>query len=176
MTDLPSRSPLSAGAAFWLQSLAWLGGDQVSKHLAVAYLDRGSSQVVVPGLLSFTFRQNTGAAFGVFGAGATILVLVAAGVIILLSVYGPRAMQLSRSLGLGLACELGGAVGNFLDRVCRGYVVDFIDIHIWPVFNLADIAIVLGALLIALFVLHHRPVEVDVQPDEPQAPWSNPGA
>ena len=62
--------------------------------------------------------------------------------------FPPRAAAISRPLGVGVACELGGALGNVIDRALRGQVIDFIDLHVWPVFNIADAAIVLGAVLI----------------------------
>ena len=108
---------------------------------------------VIPGVLSFSYTTNSGGAFG-FGrsapwlfAGATIVV----GAVIV--VVSTRAMRPSAAIGLGLI--LGGAVGNLTDRIANGpgfggAVTDFIDFHVWPVFNLADTTIVIGALILAI--------------------------
>jgi signal peptidase II len=108
---------------------------------------------VIPGVLSFSYTTNSGGAFG-FGrsapwlfAGATIVV----GAVIV--VVSTRPMRPSVATGLGLI--LGGALGNLTDRVVNGpgfggAVTDFIDFHVWPVFNLADTAIVIGAVILAV--------------------------
>lgn len=114
---------------------------------------------VIPGVLSFTYTTNSGGAFGlgrsapwVF-AGATIVVAL---VIIWASF---RPMRGSVAIALGLI--LGGAFGNLTDRIVNGpglggEVTDFIDFHVWPVFNLADTAIVVGAILLASSSLGDR--------------------
>ena len=108
---------------------------------------------VIPGILSLSYTTNSGGAFG-FGrsapwlfAGATIVV----GAVIV--VVSTRPMRPSVAIGLGLI--LGGALGNLTDRIAngpgfRGAVTDFIDFHVWPVFNLADTAIVVGAAILAV--------------------------
>lgn len=108
---------------------------------------------VIPGVLSFSYTSNSGGAFG-FGrsapwlfAGATILV---GAVIVVVSTH---VMRTSVAVGLGLI--LGGALGNLTDRIANGpgfggAVTDFIDFHVWPVFNLADTAIVFGAVILAV--------------------------
>jgi signal peptidase II len=142
---------------FWLLAAAVVAADQGSKAAVVEALRPGESVQVVPGILSLSLRSNRGAAFGALAHAGIALVFIAIGVIALLTAYGPRAAGVHRALGAGLACELGGAAGNLSDRVLRGSVVDFVDIHIWPVFNVADIAIVVGAVLIGYFIVHEDP-------------------
>jgi signal peptidase II len=132
---------------------------------------------VIPGVLSLSYTTNSGGAFG-FGrsapwlfAGATIVV----GVVIV--VVSTRPMRPSVAIGLGLI--LGGALGNLTDRIVNGpgfggAVTDFIDFHVWPVFNLADTAIVIGAVILAVssaFGGDEREREPDsgrrAAPDEP---------
>ena len=108
---------------------------------------------VIPGVLSLSYTTNSGGAFG-FGrsapwlfAGATIVV----GAVIV--VVSTRPLRPSVAVGLGLI--LGGALGNLTDRIANGpgfggAVTDFIDFHVWPVFNLADSAIVIGAVMLAV--------------------------
>jgi signal peptidase II len=107
---------------------------------------------VIPGILTFRFTTNTGGAFSLgdsvpwFFVAATIVVTV----IIVWTAF--RSRPPAQALALGLI--LGGALGNLTDRITRGPgvrggVVDFIDLHVWPVFNLADSAIVVGAVILA---------------------------
>jgi signal peptidase II len=134
-----------AGGAFLLDRLSKLW---VEQSLA------GRPPIrVIPGVLSFSYTTNSGGAFG-FGrsapwlfAGATIVV----GIVIV--VVSTRPLRPSVAIGLGLI--LGGALGNLTDRIANGpgfdgAVTDFIDFHVWPVFNLADSAIVIGAVILAV--------------------------
>ena len=133
--------------------------DRLSKAWVEASLAGRPPIRVVPGVLSFTYTTNSGGAFGlgrsapwVF-AGATIVVSL---VIVWASF---RPMRGSVAVALGLI--LGGALGNLTDRIVngpgfRGEVTDFIDFQIWPVFNLADTAIVLGAIVLAASNLAER--------------------
>jgi signal peptidase II len=127
--------------------------DRVTKLWAEAALAGRLPIEVVPGVLSFNYTTNSGGAFGlgrsapwVF-AGATVLVSV---VIVLVSFRVDR-----RPLAVALGLILGGALGNLTDRALNGpglsgSVTDFIDLQVWPVFNLADGAIVTGAILLAI--------------------------
>ena len=81
------------------------------------------------------------------------LELVGTAVVVLLLIYGWRAARGNRALGLALALLLGGAAGNLLDRIRLDYVVDFVDLHFWPVFNVADTAITVGAILFVCTIL-----------------------
>jgi len=135
--------------------------DQISKYLVTAWLEEGRSWDIVPWLasvFSVTHVTNTGAAFGLFPGWGDFFIIVAALVITAIIVYHhhlPDGQWLMRAT-LGL--QLGGAIGNLVDRLRRGSVVDFIDLnfwplHEWPVFNLADSSIVAGVALLALLVL-----------------------
>jgi signal peptidase II len=127
--------------------------DQLSKALVEHTLSGRPAIKVVPGVLSLTYTTNSGGAFG-FGesapwlfAGATIVV---SAVIVVVST---RPMRPWIAVALGLI--LGGALGNLADRVANGpgvsgRVTDFIDLQIWPIFNLADTAIVIGAVILAI--------------------------
>jgi len=146
---------------FWLVAGLIAAGDQAAKWAISSHLAPGDSWRLIPRVLSFSLRHNEGGAFGAFSWASEFLVFVAIAVVALLTAYGPRAAQASRLLGIGAACELGGALGNLTDRALRGRVVDFINIHIWPVFNAADIAIVAGAVLIGIFLVHGGPRRAD---------------
>lgn len=142
-----------------LIALAVLISDQLTKYWAATVLIKGS--ISVAPFLSFTLVHNTGAAFGFMSdAGGwqnTFFMAVAALASILIGVMLWRLQD--RWVGYGLSLILGGAVGNLIDRVLHGFVVDFIDVYYgtwhWPAFNIADSAITVGA--IALLVDAFRP-------------------
>lgn len=127
-----------------------VAGDQWVKALVARSLPPGTSVPVLPGLVSLTHTQNTGVAFGLF-AGISPLITALAAVVLLALLFSHRGRWLqTRAAGVGVALMAGGAIGNLLDRVRLGFVVDYIDFHVWPVFNLADAAIVVGAGLMVL--------------------------
>ena len=137
--------------------------DAVTKAVAVEQLADGSRVRLLGGLLHLTLTRNSGAAFGI-GAGATILLtLVAVAVVVVIVRTAARLASAWWAVALGLL--LGGAVGNLADRLLRdpaplrGQVIDWIQLPHWPVFNLADSAIVVGGLLAV--VLSTRGVRVD---------------
>lgn len=115
---------------------------------------------MIPGVFHLTLVENTGVAFGLFrGQGfavtlATLAVLVGLGGSILRGVR-PTAPP-CRWMVLGLGLVLGGALGNLADRARLGAVVDFFDFRVWPVFNVADSCITVGAVLVALQLLRKR--------------------
>ena len=132
--------------------------DRITKIWAEASLP-GDPLDIVPGVLTLRFTTNSGGAFSIgqrapwFFVGVTVVVVV----IILASSF----RHASRLVGASLGLVLGGALGNLTDRAIRapglrGRVVDFIDFQVWPVFNLADSAIVLGAILLAWAGLRER--------------------
>jgi signal peptidase II len=123
--------------------------DQGSKALATSLVDGGDRVEVLP-FLAFENVRNEGVAFGLGGdisaavIGVTIIVLV--GLLVFLAARGGGGWR----VWLPAALLLGGALGNLADRVRQGAVTDFIDLPLWPTFNLADVAIVLGVLLLLL--------------------------
>ncbi len=159
-----SASPRFPGRAA-LPRLVLVGGgvlalDQATKGLVLAALPRGESLTVIPGLFDLTHVRNPGGAFGflqqldpglrlaLFAAAA----LLAAVVLGMLYLQTPPAQ---RRLSIGIALVFGGAVGNLIDRLRYGEVVDFLDVYVgswhWPAFNVADSAITVG---VGLFALH----------------------
>lgn len=115
------------------------------------YLYLGQSIPLWTGVLHLTYTENPGAAFGIFANRAPLFIavtLLVAILVLALHVVMPSQAKLIHFFG-GLT--LGGALGNALDRVRLGRVIDFIDFRIWPVFNLADIAIILGVGMLAWY-------------------------
>ena len=119
----------------------------------------GNPVEVIPGFFQLTLVHNTGMAFGLLG-GVTIpgkawlLTAVSAGLLVAIVWFAWRAGPLSMMTVVGIAAMLSGAVGNILDRVLYGYVVDFLDLYIgsahWPAFNIADAMICTGVGLLVL--------------------------
>ena len=136
----------------YLAALAVVAADQATKLAALAWLTPFTPVPLLPGL-NFTLLFNTGAAFSfLHDAGgwqrwgfSALAVAVSVGI----ALYLPRAAREDRRSAWALALVLGGAVGNLVDRVRLGHVVDFIDVYAgtwhWPAFNVADSAITLGA-------------------------------
>lgn len=120
--------------------------DGVTKVAASASLDDGPISLLGP--LSLRLGHNSGVAFGL-GSGSSdgLMVAVTAAVIVALAAAAWRGV-FGSSVGAGLV--LGGAIGNFVDRASNGSVVDMIDLRWWPTFNVADIAITLGVVLLVL--------------------------
>ncbi len=111
--------------------------------------------------LRLTWATNTGGAFGVFDSRTGVLAAVAALVVVALGVLAPR-LGGGRLLAVAVASVMGGAMGNLIDRVRVGYVIDYIDLNFWPlvnwpVFNIADIAITVGAALLIVATLLEPP-------------------
>ncbi len=139
--------------------------DQLAKWIVAGNISLHDSLVVIPGLFRITHVQNRGAAFGLFSdspAAWKIGILIAFSLLALVVVSAllwknSHAMSVT---GVGLALILGGAVGNLWDRLMNGHVVDFLDFYIgsyhWPAFNIADSAIVVGALLLVAEILFSK--------------------
>ena len=114
------------------------------------------------GLFRFTHTHNTGSAFGIFQDQNTPLIVVSIlGVGILIMIYRSQRVP-SSLLRLSLGLQIGGAVGNLLDRLRLGHVTDFMDVGAWPVFNVADAAIITGLVILAYIFLIAQPEDQDL--------------
>lgn len=136
--------------------------DRGTKWLVASRISLNDSIMVVPGFFRLTHVQNTGAAFGLFADSASewkvsILVIFSLLALVVVSALLWRNSHSITSVGVGLSLILGGAVGNLWDRLFSGHVVDFFDFYLgsyhWPAFNIADSAIVIGALLLVAEIL-----------------------
>ena len=160
---------------YLLISLGVMVLDQWTKWLVEVHLPHHASEPVIDGFLNMTHVRNTGVAFGLFASDGngtnwtlTILGLVA---LTAVGVYFWLAPSKDRWLLVALALVVGGAVGNLIDRIASGAVTDFIDIYVgahhWPSFNVADSAITIGILLMAIDSFRpHRHAEEPHHPDE----------
>lgn len=151
---------MSRWAVYSIAILIFLA-DQSSKAWVVRNYWRWPEDdlVLIPGFFSLSFNVNTGGAFGILPHGTLLLALAAAIAAAAIIAYTVRAkMPLPRLLATALALPLGGAVGNFADRVHLHHVVDFLTLYAgperrwqFPIFNLADSAICIGVGLLALY-------------------------
>ncbi len=147
---ISGRSALRAAAL----AVAVVAADQATKSLIRHHVDLGSRDGVFPGI-EIVHVRNRGVAFGLFVNGGPLLVLVGvAAVSALLIFFATHSRRPLVWLPTGLL--LGGAAGNLIDRLDRGYVTDFIDLPAWPAFNLADMCITAGVLSL-LYVLEGPP-------------------
>lgn len=130
--------------------------DQASKYIVANSLQRYQEWAPVAALqwlFAITYTTNTGAAFGLFPDGSIFFAIIAAVVAIAILVYHRQVAAHQWLLRFSLGLQLGGALGNLVDRLTRGHVVDFIYFKFWPVFNVADSCIFVGVALMAYFLL-----------------------
>lgn len=152
-----------------LLALLIFGVDQASKYLVLTRLPLGQTWNPVPGLdrwISVTHVINPGAAFGLFPDQGSLFAVIAVVVVVAILAYYRYLPTHNWFVRLSLGLQLGGALGNLADRLQHGYVIDFIDFKIWPVFNLADVAIVTGVGILAYFLMQ-EPEEGDEELSEP---------
>jgi signal peptidase II len=136
--------------------------DQATKAAIRASIPLHGSRTIIPGFLDLTHVQNSGAAFGILNAvdfpyKAAVIALVATAALVAIALFAAGLSPHQRLARVGLALILGGAVGNLIDRVTAGYVVDFVDAywrdyHFWA-FNVADSAITIGVIGMMLDML-----------------------
>lgn len=160
------RALLFAGTA-----LGIIGIDQVTKAVVRSEMAIGESRPVIDGFLWLTHVHNTGAAFGMFSEQRPMLIAIA---LVVLAVIGYVAFHLRpRSLAARTALALiaAGAVGNLIDRIVLHGVTDFLDLGWWPVFNVADMSLDIGVVLLVWWVLFsdEHSAAPETQPDEHDA-------
>ncbi len=155
------RSPIIGRVELWL-AVAIVVLDQITKALVRSRVALHDDVTLIRGLLDITYVRNSGAAFGMFNAidfpgKAAVIAIVAAVALVAIAAYAARVAPAQKIARIGLALILGGAVGNLIDRIAFGYVVDFVDVywrsyHFWA-FNVADSAISVGVGIMVLDML-----------------------
>jgi len=155
----------NARATHFLIALAVVALDRWSKRLVAARIPLYTHIDVIRGFFRLTHTENTGAAFSLFADSnshfrtALLIGFSVAAMIVVFTLLWKQKHALTLT-GIALSLILGGAAGNLWDRVTRGRVIDFLLVYYkhyqWPVFNLADSAIVVGACLLAIEILFHR--------------------
>lgn len=155
MTDREKRVTAAA-----LISLVIVVVDQVTKQMILEWLPLDSGYEVIPGFMNIVHARNPGAAFGIPGSrwffiAASVLAVMVIGWLI------AKTNERDSALLAGYSLFLGGALGNLIDRVRLGEVIDFLDFYAgrlhWPAFNVADSALCAGTALFFIHVLRNRP-------------------
>jgi signal peptidase II len=140
---------------YYLIALLVIALDQLTKWMIVKKMEYGESIEIIENLLYITSHRNRGAAWGILQGQMWFFYIITIAVIIGLVYYIQKMAKESRLLGVALALMLGGAIGNFIDRIARQEVVDFVHTYIFsysfPVFNVADAALSIG---VGLLVIH----------------------
>ena len=145
--------------------IAVIAIDQLTKIMVVSNFSLYEKIVIIPGYLNFTYVTNRGAAFSLLAEVDSpwrhyFFIVVSSLAVVLLTIFWLRVRQKSPFLGWGIALIAGGALGNLIDRVRSGAVIDFIDAHWhgyhWPAFNIADSAICIGVTIFMILSLFEK--------------------
>lgn len=140
---------------FLIACIVLIAIDQLTKLVVLNSLKPVENVDIIKGFFSLTYVENRGAAFGMLEGGKWIFLAITAAVVVLAAVYYIKMQKTKENLWLRVAMAMivSGAVGNAIDRLFRGFVVDFLNFWIFgwdfPVFNFADILVVLGTILLA---------------------------
>ncbi|MDD5770910.1 MAG: signal peptidase II [Candidatus Omnitrophica bacterium] len=129
--------------------------DQLTKTLAVKFLQLNTPFALIENFLYFTLVYNRGAAFGMLKNQLILFVAISFFAILFIFLH-LKNRQSPVLLKIALSLIVSGAVGNLIDRLRFGYVIDFLDFRFWPVFNLADSALTIGALLLSWELLFNK--------------------
>ncbi len=156
---------------FLLITLAVLILDHLTKFIVSTKMDLFKAIEIIPGYLRLSYVRNSGVAFGLFDGHPSpwkpyLLAAMAVVAVVIIAVYSWRVPLNRVLLHSALAVTTGGILGNFIDRIVHGSVVDFIEFHIrdsfqWPTFNVADSAITIGIALLLVDALKHTDQEMD---------------
>lgn len=132
--------------------------DQLTKWLAIIFLKGEDSANIINNVLRFTYVENRGAAFGMLADHRWVFLLVSSIAIIGITVYMIKWRPKSKLAITAISFIVGGGIGNMIDRLCLGYVVDFIDFYAFPkvwkfIFNVADSFVCVGAGMLMLYLI-----------------------
>ena len=130
--------------------------DQISKYLVVLYLPKDAQIKVIPYLFNFTYVENKGAAWGMMANSRWIFIIISAVAVVALAVLLLYFAKSKKFFVASLVLIFAGGIGNMIDRIANGYVVDFIQFAFWqsfPVFNVADSYVTIGGFMLIIYVL-----------------------
>lgn len=141
---------------YYLIAIIIIAIDQFSKWLIVKNMEVGESVAVMKDFFYITSHRNTGAAWGILEGKMWFFYIITAIVIVVVVYYMQQYSKESRLIGVALSFILGGAIGNFIDRIFRKEVVDFLDFYIgdynYPIFNVADSSLVVGVFMVLIMM------------------------
>jgi len=127
--------------------------DQIIKYYIINNFNYGQSLAIIKGVFHLTYVKNTGAAFGILKNANNFFIIVSIIIILFLLFYRYYYFKSNIYINISIGLIIGGAVGNLIDRILLNHVVDYLDFRIWPVFNLADSAIVVGAGFLIIYII-----------------------
>ena len=128
--------------------------DQVFKYLIVSNFELGQVQPLIPGVLNLTYIRNEGVAFGMFAGMQWLFIALTVVMLALIIIYMFKKRPQSRFFYVTVALIIGGGIGNLIDRIAYGYVVDYLSLTFFsPVCNFADYCITIGVILLAVYLL-----------------------
>lgn len=131
--------------------------DQASKFCAEKFISVSSGIPIIDGGFHLTLVYNTGIAFGLFKQYPIVFTVVtSAAIIIIIYFLFQKKYELSKLESLALCFILGGSAGNLIDRLRLGHIIDFIDFRVWPIFNLADSFILIGAVILVCSMIFKK--------------------
>lgn len=138
-----------------ISSLMIIAVDYITKRLAQVYLAGNASKALIKNVFALTYVENRGAAFGILQDSRSVFIVLTAIILAAVLYAALKYKKKPRVLNIGLSFLVGGAVGNLIDRIFLGYVVDFFDFCLidFPVFNVADVFVCIGAALAAWFFI-----------------------
>ncbi len=137
--------------------------DQLTKFIVTKTLLLHESVPVIRNVVHLTLVHNRGAAFGMFKG--QIFLFIFTSIVAIVLIYRNLKNARCNLYGISLGLILAGAIGNLIDRIFFGYVIDFLDFRIWPVFNVADSAITIGAILLGWSMLKSQSLPVGRDPN-----------
>ena len=152
---------------FYLLSILLILIDQISKYYTLKMVKPIGTLEIIKGVFSLTYVENRGAAFGILQNARWIFIAATAVAIVCLIVYKCKYKPKGIIINTALLFILSGAVGNMIDRIWRGFVVDMLEVTFitYPVFNFADCLVVIGAILLAIYILFIYKESEDVNND-----------
>jgi signal peptidase II len=173
---------LRARRPYIVLSAAIVAADQITKQLVARHLELHDSREILSGLVSLTHVRNRGAAFGFLSNAdlpyqAILFSLLSLAALGAIAVYAFKLPAAQKAPQIALSLIMGGAVGNLIDRMVHGYVIDFVDVywrsHHWPAFNVADSCISIGVGILILDLLR-APAEASTADESPVASGAAP--
>ena len=138
----------------WIVFFIIIALDQGTKYLILEKFNLYESRPIIEGIFHLTYVRNMGAAFSILQNQRTFFIIITSIIVLIIFWYIlNNKNNTDKTVIYSLILIAGGAIGNLIDRIRFGYVVDFFDFIIWPVFNIADMSIVIGSILLGYFYI-----------------------
>ncbi len=142
-------NPTLPSTIFFLLALLIVLVDQITKYIVRTTIPLGTSYPLIKNLVYLSYTTNTGASFSLFQNFSFLLGIIAVFVVLAILLFYKK---IPANYRLAFSFLLGGTLGNLIDRICFGTVTDFINLQIWPIFNVADASITIAAVLLFIIV------------------------